>query len=800
MQYKIYSVRVKNFKCFDDSKFYEFELDEEKSPVILTGPNGFGKTTFFDALELLFSKKITRFDTNIESKATNLQKNVLLNKAEADGYIVATLVNNNKDYLSFFAKIDHNMRKVSYDMSIKFGFHDGYISTEDLMGYLTKYDLWKSSLQEFDILRYSPENFDIYYYISQAESVHFLKKTITERKNAMDELLNLNQVSEWQEHIQSKLIGSRINTPKVVINDEYNAIETKIQEKISELKKCIDNNKEIEKEYNSLFSDDMGERTPFWDKENLHEYTMDQLEQGIHEVRRVSSYVNNQEDYKKYLWNKKIESAVERGVSDLILSIPYIKKNLVDTEAISHFINKQNQLLEIYNKSAFFRMDDINVELFKISTIEQIKKINPNLITFDVPKVSALCEQIIKVNRGMNAKQNILLNLENARIALQRINGEYNSESKDCPYCGHRYEDITELNEAFFKTKEMFETEKGDLLKEVDALKKELEALVNESRKAIKLIISGIDDEIAEKNLKIISYLDEFIKDKKRISDAEFIYSLILDKKGWEDLEGNEKKIEVQRICLEQKKTYRDDLFIENMKRYAYSSIESDYKGIAFDKQELLFDEQRIEDKIGYIKAAIVDRLNENSKKIKTEIKQDLIKLHKLKDLREKFDRLRKIYDEAINTYKNQILEKLRVPLLIYTGKILQDYQNGLGVFISKNEMRFVTNGEIKHDILNTFSSGQLSGFVLAFLFSMNKLYTKESEDDLGFLLIDDPVQTMDDINISSMIEVLRNDFADKQIIMSTHEMDKENYILYKFLKYNKIGQSFNVKEKLYGV
>lgn len=63
-----------------------------------------------------------------------------------------------------------------------------------------------------------------------------------------------------------------------------------------------------------------------------------------------------------------------------------------------------------------------------------------------------------------------------------------------------------------------------------------------------------------------------------------------------------------------------------------------------------------------------------------------------------------------------------------------------------------------------------------------------------------DPVKSMDDINIASLIEVMRNDFADKQIILSTHEVDKENYILYKFLKYNLIGQSFNVKENLYNI
>ena len=157
------------------------------------------------------------------------------------------------------------------------------------------------------------------------------------------------------------------------------------------------------------------------------------------------------------------------------------------------------------------------------------------------------------------------------------------------------------------------------------------------------------------------------------------------------------------------------------------------------------------------------------------------------------------IRDRSVDDYKNITLKQLRVPLLIYTGKILQDYQNGLGVFVSKDEMRFVSNGDAKHDILNTFSSGQLSGFVLAFLFAMNKQYIKASSDDIGFILIDDPVQTMDDINISSLIEVLRNDFSDKQIILSTNEMDKENYILYKFYKYNKIGQSFNVKEEIYG-
>ena len=52
-------------------------------------------------------------------------------------------------------------------------------------------------------------------------------------------------------------------------------------------------------------------------------------------------------------------------------------------------------------------------------------------------------------------------------------------------------------------------------------------------------------------------------------------------------------------------------------------------------------------------------------------------------------------------------------------------------------------------------------------MLAMNKLYVGD-DDQLGFLLIDDPVQTMDDINMASLVELLRNEFDDKQMILST--------------------------------
>ncbi|MDF2873537.1 MAG: hypothetical protein K0R22_220, partial [Sporomusa sp.] len=288
------------------------------------------------------------------------------------------------------------------------------------------------------------------------------------------------------------------------------------------------------------------------------------------------------------------------------------------------------------------------------------------------------------------------------------------------------------------------------------------------------------------------------LKSEKKMVDILKIGEFIVEDNPWEKLDEESQVIELKRIIELNLTGYANETFLENLKLFDYDNIYKENVVILSMEQSSLNDKGCIDNKIKFIKYKNSLLKNQDIDLIKNEVKTLIIKLKKLEKIRNQFDELKSLYNDAIDEYKNLVLKKLRVPLLIYTGKILQDYQNGLGVFINQDEMRFVSNGDAKHDILNTFSSGQLSGFVLSFLFAMNKRYIAEEYDDIGFILIDDPVQTMDDINIASFIEVLRNDFPNKQIILSTHETDKENYILYKFLKYNLKGQSFNVKDNMY--
>lgn len=206
--------------------------------------------------------------------------------------------------------------------------------------------------------------------------------------------------------------------------------------------------------------------------------------------------------------------------------------------------------------------------------------------------------------------------------------------------------------------------------------------------------------------------------------------------------------------------------------------------------------QKEIDNKIIYIENM---KMLENNKKI-TELEKEIdnliLEYLQYEKIRILLGELRKIYHNRIEEIKKETTSDIRVPLLIYTAKILQDYQDGLGVFIDDRDYRFKSSGYKKADILNTFSSGQLSGFSLAFLLTMNRVYSNSS--NLNILLIDDPVQTLDDINLSSFVEVLRNEFKNKQIILSTHELEKEYYMLYKFFRNGLKGESYNIKNRLY--
>ena len=152
---------------------------------------------------------------------------------------------------------------------------------------------------------------------------------------------------------------------------------------------------------------------------------------------------------------------------------------------------------------------------------------------------------------------------------------------------------------------------------------------------------------------------------------------------------------------------------------------------------------------------------------------------------------------EGMQNYKKKIIRDIEPLLHVYTAKILQQKFNGKSIFISVDEkienVQLINSVEDKNDILYSMSSGQLSAVALSFLLCMNQVYG--SHKTCSILLIDDPVQTIDDVNMVGFVDILRYGFADRQIFVSTHEQKFEWFLRYRYLKAGKTVKIFNMKD-----
>ena len=76
----------------------------------------------------------------------------------------------------------------------------------------------------------------------------------------------------------------------------------------------------------------------------------------------------------------------------------------------------------------------------------------------------------------------------------------------------------------------------------------------------------------------------------------------------------------------------------------------------------------------------------------------------------------------------------------------------------------------------------------------LNKVF---NQSKLGTILIDDPLQTLDEINTHSLVELLKYNFSDQQLILSTHEDRYSKFIRYKYEKFGLTGKAINMKNEI---
>lgn len=772
MAIKVKRIHIKNFKPFED--FYEEFYSQNL--VVFDGPNGFGKTSFYDAIEILLTGNLRRYNDlveNIVDNRHNVTGSPLLNdrgtgdlsikgEFDIDGEVVCLKRVGNREELEAIEHID--------DLLLELFLLEDFESEEstlieDEKSYLSKF-LGENYTRDFEYLNY----------IEQEENIYLLKYKEKDRKGAIAHLFNTEDFNNRISHLQvaSSKIGQLCNTQaQNSLNEAKQALED------YRIKLVINSSEE---EYKHLIT----WKSVSWDQKQL-EFPDEQFEQWLGsegELEKVEKFILNFGEFKKENENRQLSKLQDN--EGLLIEF-FLCWNFIDSmEDFKDNLELDKSIVEYLRILEDSLIDAIKNQKLELPVkLQEILKPEINLSEF-----SDFTEDIYQAQINSDSISQLLIDVKESRDAFigKFINYENDVGLEEfCPLCGNDWESNDKLKSSFdsqtIKLKNLLNNSGTDINRKLEKLSEKyidkikitlmeyrklhpvdavfINKLFAASNKKKELI--QINQQFETFNIDITPYLNAHPTDNHSINFEDI--RLVIDQK--------KHMIDVEKIS-----PYFGEIFIrifDSNHEYVSNLSSTDIK----NKRRF------IEWQHSLNQNKHITELEENYNKQKTLI-QDA------KSMKNKIDKLKKTYQRSLAEYQKSIIENIEILFHIYSGRIAQEAKGSLGLFIDSghNGIRFLENHSKVHDAVFTMSSGQLATLVIAFTLALNKRYSKNK-----VLFIDDPIQTLDELNIAGLVELLRNEFDDRQIFISTHEDSMSAYLRYKFEKYGLGNQRLNFKE-----
>jgi len=780
MSIKIKRIQIQNFKLFKDLAVIDFD-----NPIltVFDGPNGFGKTSFYDAIELFFIGKLRRYSvlSNIIDGRTTIAGNPLVcnYSNDADDLIIKVEIEFND--ITYFLMRKENCRTIRdngdlANFTLPLYQLDDFDSTN---GTQLNGESFFNDLLDIEFNK----NFEFLNYIEQEENIYLLKNKDKDRKSKIAHLFNTQDFQEKIEklNILYSKMSSGCNEQK---KNEYEEIKTKIENYSTTI--------EVEEtEYYKIFD----WKEILWDQEEL-EFLNSEYSQWLNEdgdLFKLNNFLANFGEFQKKLNNDELDKLFTNLpiLREMILYVNFLDQsdNLFNSlkveERIKQFINNQEAGL----------LDAINND--KIDIYAEIKELAQSIINIDDYDSAIL--SLKETIKGTNTYSKLLNGIKETRNIFIEKYKEYHSQNPEsqCPLCGYDWTTPDELLKKFDEQEETL----SELVKSAnEKLSSELDSFnqtyIKPLMEAFSIYIEKNHiDNVFIPNLKSAKeHENEIVELKKKFESFKIDLEDILNKESkYIDVED---KIEQLRTQVEIKKYDIDEEYIKTyFADYYLNYFDNDSDKVA------LVTLDKIEEKKKYIKWKYSLYRNSEMQRLQSEYENKKKNYDDAKELKKKIDKLKGIYKESLVSYQEKLINDIEILFHIYSGRIMQDYQNGLGLFIKSdnNEIRFVESsranntGEVnynRHDAVFTMSSGQLASLIISFTLALNKRYSKSK-----LLFIDDPVQTLDELNIAGYVNLLRHEFSDRQIFISTHEAMMSAYMRYKFEKFGLHTQRVNFKE-----
>ena len=853
---KIEKILIKNFKNIKGSRIIDFQ----ESVTLFVGPNGFGKTTIFDAIELSLTGKIRRIEESDYSdgrssfSAPYFQNNpnentvieLMLTNDEGNSLIISSL------YKSSMNTEDSNVPKFSFSKfqrRVRVGPGISFQSDEDFEG-SSERDIQKDISQ---FLGYESEDyslgdtFDLFNYIQQDETAYYLKQKEKDRKEQLNFLLNIGNyvnrknrlerlrstLSSTEKELRAKK-GKLKNSP-IKYNTLYSKLSLREDTDFAFNNKSIVFDDELSNESLNIYLSEIEKLQEFRDSFSPKDYFLrkqsEQFERDVLEDK----------DFICYLIIRKIFENQE--------NIESIKQNhsLISNEKnYSYFLLKNyiEQLESLENDSRIFKRGKIlksllDVEIDKLN-IELIKNSLNGFVDWEFGKVWFEMFDS-KLTNYKNKKEQLDDGTDSINKLLEirsRLKEHSDNNHSECVFCGYDWIESKNLLLAYEETTNQlrknltnFEIEVSNLVEELNQLKMELQNQIQMEQEKLFVIpddflmairsISNYDFPESFSNLVVMNseMTPMLVDENASLQKFEFLKKELISLLQEKQLIPNEVydtflRVVSKRVDFEKLLEKYSMLDGESIREFGISfgllpislhKFEENKDGLLVFLEELrsqiVFDNSKSSDLQNlfdkYFESnektfedCTIESINQKREYIINQFElQNLTMFHQIEKRLQIIEqtitylqnRVREL-NNNINSYQEQMIQKLKLPFYMYTAKILQNYQQGMGVLLTtqnNSNIRFIANSNSEQDVMYQLSSGQVAVISFAFTLALNTTFKISKE--FKFLSIDDPIQDMDSMNVYALIDLIRHSLSDYQIIMSTHNDGSAMFIKYKF-------------------
>ncbi|MGU2252194.1 AAA family ATPase [Pseudomonas aeruginosa] len=768
MNWKISRIEIASFKAFKN-----ISLDLESASLLtLDGPNGFGKTSIFDAIELLLTGKIARiqrlFDKvmigtkkkyednlfwNVRSQGNDLhikiefkssdEKIVLARHAPSESLWPKDKNKANDFSLFKLYKLD------SFEST---DFTDKNLKNEDLIA-----ELFGQNFQD---------NYSFLNYLEQGQNEYLFSTSLNNRKKALESLIQsgaiVSEISKCK-RLEKKL------TQK--LSKERQEEESRLDREGQALRAMLENGLEGAA-YQKLSTADI---QPGWDKEVLFSvYSKEIHDEYVEDVRNIIELLPLKQAIKIRVSNEKIETYISKN-NNLLRALIQVGKTTGELSALS--VTKSN-------------IDSVSLSL---STLEK----GAASIGFDEIRTTHGWEPDEFVDLEEQIKSRDLLNSSSAANAaaiaeISRLKNELLEKhlkiypnDHTCPLCSQDWKTHEELLSAIEKrTENLTESLSQDgkkLVQVIESIAKALSILTARATRALKFEQSNYDPDLH----KVLRRHKEIIQRIQDLGDQLTKRGIPYPDTYTADPEEEEKRLaDLISSFRAQKQEETADIPDQ------WSSVIS----TAFKDEAdfYVLEREALETKLKYISL----KANEAKSITLNDITQRLDTIRKentaITKIKERIASLRGTLERVEKAYSDHTISEIELIFHIYSGRLIQNYQRGLGLFIESkegNQLRFATAEYSDHDAMLSMSSGQISALSLAFFLSLNRVYS-----GVPIIMIDDPSQSLDEVNIASLTDLLRCELKDRQLIVSSHEDDISSYMRYRFTRAGLLPLTFNMQ------